>query len=120
MICRKLDQNGDYLFGNNKLDYISGLEAVAQAIKTKVMLFYQEWWENIADGIPMFQSIVGKVADTNLQMTITLLVTNRIHEIQEVVTVKEVKVNSDSTNRVISFELKVDTIYGEAYVEVEV
>ena len=119
MLYRKLDQNGDYVFGNNKLDYISGKEAVAQAIKTKIMLFYQEWWENISVGIPMFQSIVGKVADVNLQMAITLLVTNRIQEIPEVVSVKDVKVNSDSSNRVISLELKVDTIYGEDYVGVE-
>lgn len=119
MLYRRLDQNGDYVFGNNKLDYISGKEAVAQAIKTKIMLFYQEWWENISAGIPMFQSIVGKVADVNLQMAITLLVTNRVQEIPEVVSVKDVKVNSDSSNRVISLELKVDTIYGEDYVGVE-
>lgn len=118
MIYRKLDANGDYVFGNNKLDYIDGKEAVAQAIKTKICLFYQEWWENLSLGIPMFQSIIGKVADSNEQMTITLLVTQRITEISEVTTVKNVEINYNNDVRTISLSLNVDTIYGEVKTEV--
>ena len=53
MKYRKLDENGDYSFGNNSLDFISDADAIAQAIKTKILLFYGEWWENTAIGIPM-------------------------------------------------------------------
>lgn len=118
MKYRKLDSNGDYTFGNNELDFISDNEAVAQAIRTKVLLFYQEWWEDISIGIPMFQSIVGKVADTNLQMTATLLLTKRIQEIEQVTAVTNIKINQGK--RAISFQINVETIYGSANVEVEI
>lgn len=118
MKYRKLDKNGDYMFGNNGLDFISDTEAVAQAIKTKVMLFYQEWWEDISIGIPMFQSIIGKVADSNLKMTYTLLLTKRIQEIEQVTSVSNVEVKQG--NRSLSFKIDVDTIYGSTSVEVEI
>lgn len=111
MKYRRLDSNGDYVFGNNELDYISGKEAIAQAIQTKIKLYYQEWWENISIGIPMFQSIVGKVANQNLKMTASLLLIDRIKEVEGVISVKNVQVIVD--NRVISFEIEVETSYGD-------
>lgn len=118
MRYRRLDENGDYCFGNNSLDYIDGNEAIAQAIKTKVMLFYQEWWENISIGIPMFQSIVGKVANQNLNMTATLLLTDRIKEVEGVVSVGNISIEKD--NRSISFEIEVETIFGNTNVSLGV
>ena len=38
MKTRKLGNNGDYSFGANSFDYISGLDGIAQNIKTKVLL----------------------------------------------------------------------------------
>ena len=111
MKYRRLDSNGDYVFGNNELDYISGKEAIAQAIQTKIKLYYQEWWENISIGIPMFQSIVGKVANQNLKMTASLLLIDRIKEVEGVISVKNIQVMVD--NRVISFEIEVETSYGD-------
>lgn len=111
MKYRRLDSNGDYVFGNNELDYISGKEAIAQAIQTKIKLYYQEWWENISIGIPMFQSIVGKVANQNLKMTASLLLIDRIKEVEGVISVKNIQVTVD--NRVISFEIEVETSYGD-------
>lgn len=118
MKYRQLDENGDYKFGNNELDFITDVEAVAQAIRTKVMLFYQEWWEDISIGIPMFQSIVGRVADTNLKMTSTLLLTRRIREIEQVTSVTNVEVIQGP--RSLSFKIEVDTTYGSTSVEVEI
>ena len=54
MKYRKQLANGDYSFGNNIQDFYTGQEAIAQAIKTKILLFYGEWWEDISQGIPMF------------------------------------------------------------------
>ena len=46
MRYRKLTETGDYSFGNGSLDYISGVAAIAQAVKTRIMLFLAEWWED--------------------------------------------------------------------------
>ena len=44
MKYRKLDNNGDYSFGSGFSDFVYDKNAIAQAIKTKILLFYGEWW----------------------------------------------------------------------------
>jgi hypothetical protein len=56
---RKLDENYDPIFGNGQNAYISDLDAVAQIINQRLLLFQAEWWEDRTLGIPMFQSILG-------------------------------------------------------------
>lgn len=40
MIYRKLDPNGDYIFGSNGNCYLSGAEAVQQAIVTRCACYF--------------------------------------------------------------------------------
>ncbi len=54
MIYRKLDENRDYIFGRGKNAYPEGADAVAQAIKSRLLLLYSEWWEDLEDGLPIF------------------------------------------------------------------
>lgn len=110
MKYRRLDENGDYTFGNNEGNFLYDNDAVAQAVKTKILLFYQEWWENLSIGIPFFQSIAGKVSNNNLKMTITLLLKDRILEIQEVTSVDNIEINI--SNRVLSIVIDLTSIYG--------
>jgi hypothetical protein len=56
---RKLDQNGDPLFGNGAANFVSDIDAVAQAIGTRLRLLQGEWWENTNAGTPLFQSMLG-------------------------------------------------------------
>ena len=116
MLNRRLDENGDYVFGSNKYDFLTGKEAIAQAVKTKIMLFYQEWWEDISIGIPMFQSIIGKRYDKNLDMTIILLLTNRIMELNEVISVDDIQIMNNA--RGITVTVLLTTTDGQTSVEV--
>lgn len=116
MRYRKLNSNGDYSFGTNSEDYIGGNAAVAQAIKTKVLLFYGEWWENIGIGIPMFQSIIGQMNPENLKVSATLLITQRIREIPEIYSVDNVEVIRN--DRTLKFNIDVTTNEGKTSVEV--
>lgn len=118
MKARKLTSSGDYSFGTNDQDYISGVEATAQSIRTKVLLFYGEWWENLGIGIPMFQSLIGQVNPENLKISASLLITDRIKEIPEVVSVDEVVV--ERIGRSLYFSIKVTTDEGQTSVEVTV
>lgn len=116
MKYRKLDSNGDYTFGNNNADYVTDLDAVVQAIRTKILLFYGEWWEDIGIGIPMFQSLIGQVNPEGLKQSATLLLTKRIQELNEVTSVNNIDLKIEK--RTISFSADVDTVYGQASVEV--
>ena len=119
MKYRKLDQNGDYTFGAGSYDYISDDEAIGQAIKTKILLFYGEWWENLGEGIPMFQSVLGQTNPDTIKSSLSMLVEQRIMEIQEVDSVKNIEIDYDRKNRTISMEVDVATTSGEI-VNVEV
>ena len=59
MIYRRLDENGDYTFGRRNA-FVYDSEAIAQAIKTRLLHFKGEWWENILDGTPFFQEVAGQ------------------------------------------------------------
>ena len=119
MKYRKLTSTGDYSFGSGSNNYTDGNEAVAQAIKTKLLLFYGEWWENLGEGIPMFQSVLGQTNPDTIKSSLSMLVEQRITEIQEVDSVKNIEIDYDKKNRTISMEVDVVTTNGEI-VNVEV
>ena len=110
MKYRKLDKNGDYVFGNNSHDYIEKDEAIAQAIKTKLYLFYGEWWEDISLGLPMFQSILGQVSNSNLRQTIILLCAEQINLVEGVTSVDSISV--DISARKLGLTIDVTTENG--------
>lgn len=56
---RKLDSNWDPSYGQGVDNYITDIDAVAQIIKSRLLLFYGEWWEDRKLGLPMWQSILG-------------------------------------------------------------
>ena len=110
MKYRKLDENGDYVFGNNSNDYIEKDEAIAQAIKTKLYLFYGEWWEDISLGLPMFQSILGQVSNSNLRQTVILLCAEQINLVEGVTSVDSISV--DISARKLGLTIDVTTENG--------
>jgi hypothetical protein len=59
MRYRKLDISHDYTFGRRD-EFHSGAHAVAQAIRTRLLLLLGEWWEDTEDGLPLYQKITGR------------------------------------------------------------
>lgn len=61
MRYRKLDANGDYVFGRGQLDFlINTPECVVQAVKTRLGMFVADWYYDRADGTPYREQILGK------------------------------------------------------------
>ena len=60
MIYRKLDTNGDMVFGIGQAGFLSNTpETVAQAISTVLKLFQGEWFINTQDGVPYMDEVLG-------------------------------------------------------------
>nr|DAT68234.1 MAG TPA: baseplate wedge protein [Caudoviricetes sp.] len=112
MKYRRLDENGDYSFGNNSLDYIKDNDAIIQAIRTKLYLFYGEWWEDISLGLPMFQSILGQVSNENLRRTVILLSAEQIQSVEGVISVDSIVVAISA--RKLTLSIDVTTEYGSS------
>ena len=88
---RKLLSNGDPSYGNGQADFIYDKFAVAQLIYTRLELFTGEFWNNLQDGLPMFQSILGvggaEISDVAAQIIIDRIIsTPFVNNVQKVVT----------------------------------
>ena len=119
MKYRRLDENGDYSFGAGSHNYCSGDEAIAQAVKTKILLFYNEWWEDLGIGIPMFQSFIGQTNPETIKVSMSNVIDQRIREISGIKSVKNVDVKIDRETRTMSFEIDIVT-YDDSEIIVEV
>lgn len=110
MIYRRLDNNGDYSFGRGKQDFIAASDAVAQAIKTRLLLLTAEWWEDQSDGTPLFQSILGAYGTEDSLDSVDLIIQERILGTDNVAEITEYTSNYE--NRVFSVSCTVNTIFG--------
>ncbi len=112
MIYRRLDANGDYVFGANRQAFIAGTDAVAQAVYTRLKLLLEEWWEDTEDGFPLFQSILGARTATG-KPAIDLIVQDRIRGTTDVTDILEFTSNFDADTRQYTIQCQIDTVYGQ-------
>ena len=111
MRYRRLTSNGDYVFGQGGLDYLSDADAAAQAVQTKLKLLLGEWWEDTQDGLPLFQQILLQRATQEGIQTVDLLIKQRILEVAEVTNIQIIK--SGVKDRQYQADVVIETIYGE-------
>lgn len=111
MKYRKLDENEDYTIGRRDEMY-EGTEAVAQAVKTRLLLLFGEWWENRQDGTPLFEKVLGqrlRVDETPDE--IDLVFSERISGTQGVSEITRFESKIDAESRAYTAEITVKTVY---------
>lgn len=113
---RKMDENGDYVFGHGDDDFLYGLDAMAQVLRTRLGAMRGEWWEGDDTALPYFDGILGAAATEQNKDAIDLMVIERIMDTVGVTGVSEI--SSTIVNRHYSFFCKVQTVYGETIAEV--
>lgn len=60
MRYRKLDSNGDYSFGQGSNQILlNSPEAVAQAVRTRLLLYQGEWFLDKMEGMPWMTEVFG-------------------------------------------------------------
>jgi len=124
MRYRRLDENHDYCFGRGRNDYledsVGSPNAIQQAIKTILLLFLGEWWENTQEGLPLWQKILGQRIKN--KAVIDNIIVKRIRELKlpngnnAIKNILSVNSIYDSVTREYSFSCIVDTVYGKLIV----
>jgi hypothetical protein len=106
----QLDAENDPIFdpGASFVD----AQAVEQAILTRLLLFEGEWWENLSEGTPMFQKILGRRASLSGQQIMTLALVERVNGTPFVTVVENVSVSFDPATRKFSFSCTAQTAFG--------
>lgn len=113
---RREDDDGDYTFGQGDDTWlVNSPEAVAQAIKTRFMLWYGQWFLDTTEGTPWIQSVLGKQKPD----TYNLAIRRRILETQGVSAITEFNTEVDGRTRRVTFTATVETIYGTTTVTSE-
>lgn len=111
MKYRILDADGDYSFGKSQQNITYGIYAVSQAIKTRLKLLRGEWWENVGEGTPLFQEILGARASPERKLLVDSIIKDRIVNTANVLGIRDF--SSMLENRKYSFECIVATKYGD-------
>lgn len=116
MIYRRLSPINDYQFGRGLQDFCQDADAVGQAVKTRLLLLKGEWWENIEDGLPLFQNILGsRTKDID---GVDLIIRERIVGTQGVTNINFYQSDLDNITRIFKINCEIETIYGNTEVEV--
>jgi len=114
MKYRELDADGDYTFGRER--FLHDIEAVGQAILTRMKLLYGEWWEQTDDGLPLFERILGVFMGERQQDAIDLIIGERISGTTGARNIT--RFESDFTNRHYSASCTVNTIFGNIEIDI--
>lgn len=109
ILYRTLSPTGDPIRGNGILDFSIDINAVAQAIKTSLLLLQREWWENLSVGTPLFQGILGVANTSN---GVGLILRKRILEVPYVTDVFNLIVVYAGSSRTYTFSCSVQTQFG--------
>jgi hypothetical protein len=114
MRYRKLDSNGDMLFGNQQADFFRDqAEAVAQAVWTRLRLWVGEWFVDTTEGTPYQQAVLG----TNKRKTVEPAMRRRILNTEGVTNIEEFQMLFDPDNRVVTINAVINTAYGSAQLQ---
>jgi hypothetical protein len=106
LIVRALDVNGDWTFGKGTEDYTSNNQAVAQCIQTKCMMFLNDCFFALDQGIDWFNLLGAKN-----QSALNLAITTVIAGAPFVTSVLQVSVNLDDVSRLLQISYVVTTAF---------
>lgn len=114
MINLELDANNDIFTRDGTLALVTDANEVSQHIKTRLQFFFGEWFLDINDGVPWFQSIFTQPADAIEIESIlkqTILSTDGVNEMLEF------DMTFENTTRIFTVNFRCNTIYGDSGLE---
>lgn len=110
MRYRKLDANGDMVFGHGCKDYYKDqVEAVSQAVLTRLLLWKKEWYLDKEEGTPYREDVLGRGTEASALRAIQ----TRILETPGVRRLISFEANQDPETRHAIFTIELETDYGE-------
>lgn len=108
---RKLTADGDYTFGQSAYNFHTGTEAVAQAAKTRFLLWRDTFWRDLSDGVPYLQEILGRGGGEQHIETITAILLKRLRGTPDVIAVPDFSTVYDRATREYKFTATIQTAY---------
>lgn len=110
MRVRRLTNSHDMSFGSGRGDFAVGVEAVAQMVKTRLLLVRGEWFLDTDAGMPYLTEILGKSVDlARAEATFKAAIVS----VEGVLSLTSFDLTANTTTRKMTVTASVNTIYGE-------
>lgn len=116
MRYRREDADGDYTFGSGDTSFlVNSPEAVAQAIKTRLRLWYGQWFLDTSDGMPWMQPLTGKPQPVAMELALR----QRIQATAGVQAILAFDARFNPASRRLNISATVETRYGNTTITSE-
>lgn len=109
---RRLGPNNEPIFGQTKDAFLTDIDAVAQAIMTRINLLLGEWWLDLQDGTPIWQTMLGVGGSGKNSLPATLALEQRIKDTPFVQDLSDVETSYNPNTRAFTFSCTVQTQFG--------
>lgn len=109
MLVRRLDTRHDMTFGHGFANMATEEEAVAQRVKTRLLLLFNEWFLDISDGVPYLPDVMKRPSNLPLAESI---IKKRIIETEGVEELREFSMTLDRETRRLTIQAVATNIYG--------
>lgn len=109
MLVRRLDENFDMTFGQGLSNFAIESEAVAQNVRTRLLLVLGEWFLDTEDGVPYLEKIFIKPEDL---AQVEAILKARISETEGVQTLFDFQLLFERSTRSVTITATLQTIYG--------
>ncbi len=113
MIFSALDENGDWTFGKGLNSYVKGLDAILLNIKTRLLFWKGECFFALDEGID-YNNLLSSPNSQALEVEIRRTILTS----EGVIRIVSFSATHDETERHTNIEATIDTIYGQAQIEV--
>lgn len=114
MRYRKLDNKGDYTFGQQSGNFLTNApEAVAQAVKTRLGLIQGEWFLDITTGTPYNSQILGAGTVSMYDHAIQTVILGTVG----VLRIVDYASGVNPETRAASVACTIDTVYGQTTIQ---
>lgn len=114
MTVRRLTGNGDIAVSG--VQFIEGIEECAQTIRTRLNLFYGEYFRDINEGVDWFGKVLLKGTPDNVK---DAEIRRRIQDYEQVRGISAYTSTFNVNTRSINVSATVLTVFGETEVTVE-
>lgn len=110
---RALSTTYDPIYGAGQDAFLSDLDAVAQVILTRLRFLQGEWWADLSDGTPVFQSILNTSFGPAQQQTASMILQQRVLDTPYVTGISNVETSFNSQTRGYFWTCTVETQFGQ-------
>tara|TARA_R100000657_G_C4661112_1_gene104885 strand:- start:96 stop:440 length:345 start_codon:yes stop_codon:yes gene_type:complete len=101
----------DWKFGKGKADYLTGSEAIAQNVRTRLKSFTDDWFLDMSDGVPW----VTLLSETGTERRILRAIERTVLQTEGVVSMSDLEIVAKDQNRKARIAFTYTDVFSRTY-----